>query len=288
MGHCWAQFKFVVMHKRGLLFFMTNRNNTFKLNSQLYFLDKRLVFWTKFYLLNDPFFQSVFLVEYETLLNEFRLDPKYIGSIPMDFDRFLNSNNQHNLLKCFNDLIERESLVDKDIIKKAFSSELVHRYDKKMLGRIVAENLSHKGNLKELFLFLRNSIRNNSFYNLSFVETEQIIGNWISTKETDQLRINYNMTDLTPIGSQVRLLIDKHDDEFSSFQCFAKARDYTNDKVSEIRVFETRIKVTDGYIHHHITDLTFLYKRPIYGFNNNTFITQTDKIEFVFDRKNNS
>jgi hypothetical protein len=267
---------------------MTDRNNIIKLNSQLLFLDKRLVFWIKFYLLNDPFFRSAFLAEYESLLNEFRLDPKYMGLIPMDFDRFLNSNNQGSFLNSLNNLIDTESFVDKDIIKKAFNSELVQQYDRKMLGRIVADNLAGKDDLKELFLFLRNSISNKSFYSLSFIEIEQIIGNWISTKETDQLRINYNMTDLSPIGSQVRLLIEKYNNEFYSFQCFAKASDFINDEVGEIRVFETRVKVEEGYInHYHISDLTFLYKRPIYGFNNNTFITQTDKIEFVFERINN-
>jgi hypothetical protein len=264
---------------------MASRENIITLNSQLYFSDKRLIFWIKFYLLNDPSFQSAFSGEYETLLNEFRRDPKYIGSIPMDFDRFLNSNNQGSLLRIFEDLIEKESFLDKDIIKKTFGSELVQQYDKKMLGRIVADNLSGKNNLKELFTFLQHSISKSSFYSLSFIAVEQIVGDWLSTKETDQLRINYNMTDLTPIGSQVRLSISKHDDEFYAFECFAKAQDYTNGKVGEIRVFYTLIKITDGYFHHyHFEDLTFLYKRPIYNFNNNMFVTQTDKIEFVFER----
>jgi hypothetical protein len=56
-----------------------------------------------------------------------------------------------------------------------------------------------------------------------------------------------------------------------------------------VEVFQTRIKIIDGYIHHyHMNDLSFLYKRPIYDFNNNGFVTQTDKIEFNFERKNNS
>jgi hypothetical protein len=172
--------------------------------------------------------RSAYPSEHESLLKAFKGDPKYIGSVPIDFDRFLNRENQDTIVKCFYDLIQRQSLMEKDIIKDALNSQLAEYHDRKTLGRIVADNLSGGDNLKELFLFLIKSIKNNSFYNLSFVEIGQIVGDWVSTKETDQLRINYNMTDLTPIGTQVRLLIDKHDEEFYSFRCFAKANDYTN------------------------------------------------------------
>jgi hypothetical protein len=234
-------------------------------------------------------FRSAYCFEYESLLKAFKEDPKYIGSVPLDFDRFLISENQETILKCFDDLIQRQALMDKDIIKDVFNSQLAKYHDRKTLGRIVADNLSSGDNLRELFLFLIKSIKNNSFYNLSFVKMGQIVGDWVSTKETHQLRINYNMTDLMPIGTQVRLLIDKHDDEFCSFRCFAKATDYTNNRVGEVEVFQTRIKIMEGYVHHyHVNDFGFLYKRPIYDFNNKAFVTQTDKIEFNFERKNNS
>src|SRR3982751_7096666 len=106
---------------------MRGRDNIIKLNSQLYFLKKKFVFWIKFYLLRDPLFRSAYLTEYEILLKEFKDDPKYIGSVPLDFDRFLNSDNSDAILKCFDDLIKRESLIGKDIIKNVFSSELTQQ-----------------------------------------------------------------------------------------------------------------------------------------------------------------
>jgi hypothetical protein len=266
---------------------MRDRDKIIKLNSQLYFLDKRFVFWIKFYLLNDFLFRSTYPTQYESLLKEFKSDPKNTESVPLDLDTFLSRDNKDTILKCFDGLLKNHSLIDKDITKDVFNSELVKYHDRKVLGRIVADN-QPDDRLRELFLFLIKSIKNNSFYNLSFVEAKQLIGDWISTKETDQLRINYNMTDLMPIGTQVRLLIDKYDDEFCSFQCFAKASDYNN-RVAEIEVFQTRIKLMDGYIHHYnASGLSFLYKRPIYDFRNNAFVTQTDRMEFHFERKNNS
>jgi len=163
---------------------------------------------------------------------------------------------------------------------------LLKQYEKKELGRLVSDNLLDKDNLKELFIFLRNAIKTSSFYNLSFIDAEQIVGDWMSTKETGQLRINYNMTDLTPMGNQIRLRIEKHSDEFYSFLCFAKAHHYRLDQVQDIKVFGTLVKIVNGYFHHYReSDLMFIFKRPIYNFNGNMFTTQTNDIEFSFKKK---
>ena len=257
--------------------------NTIIFNSQLYFTDEKLIFWTKFYLLLDFDFKSKFQTTHDYLEKEFYRN--FGVSSSLNFDTFLDEHNISTFLNIVENIISSEPLTNNEIYKDFFDCYLLKGYEQKKIRNLLSHNSLDKNNLKEHFIFLKTALNRKSFYDLTFAKSAEFIGEWISTKETGQLRINYNMTDLTPIGTQIRLSIQKHHEDFYLFTCLAKAHDYMFDKTHDVEVFATLIKMENGYIHHYRKDdLVFIYKRPIYNFRPNTFITQTYDIEFTFEK----
>jgi hypothetical protein len=97
------------------------------------------------------------------------------------------------------------------------------------------------------------------------------------------------MTDWTPIGSKIELKIEKFNNEFYKFICLATVEDYNSEKTFLINVYETNVQIKDGFFYHyHFQTNDFIYKKPIYEFENETFKTLINDYEFVFKRKNNS
>ena len=59
-----------------------------------------------------------------------------------------------------------------------------------------------------------NGLKFETFYELSIVDGSELVDDWISIRESGQLRINYNMTDWTPIGSKIELKIEQINVDF--------------------------------------------------------------------------
>ena len=126
-------------------------------------------------------------------------------------------------------------------------------------------------------------------YEVSNVSPADLLGEWISVKETGQLRINYNMTDWMPLGSKIELHIEPLKDDFYKFIGYATVHNYVTKEILQISVHETNVQIKNGFFYHyHFEANELIYKKPIYEFENDTFKTAIYQYDFVFKRKNNN
>lgn len=267
---------------------------TFK--TQLYFTSARLITLLKLYLLSENDFRSQFREECAELEKEFfgtyKIGGGGIKNNGFDLDRFLNAQN----IDAFSDILLKilvtNELTNDQTAKNVATVEAFAQYDEAKIKVFLMDNLifnepQKENELKSLFVVVYAALKQGSFYNVSVIPADQLLGEWFSTRETAQLRINYNMTDFMPIGNQIHLIVSRYNPDFHRFSCLAKVVDYTTREESELTVRETFIKISDGYIHHHYLDkegFSFLYKSPIYGYDGHSFETQIGDIGFTFKK----
>lgn len=255
------------------------------LNSQIFFSKAGFIFFTKFYLLNEPSFRQDFADEHELLLAEFYNMADFNRAVKLDLDRFVTDSNRMQLTQIFDKILHRLK-AGESIAAHALNAELLKRDNRKVIGQVVADYMVDEAQLKEHLISLQNAIANRTFYPLAPVTLAAIAGDWISTKESGQLRVNYNMTDFTPIGNQLHLRILPREDGFYSFDCFAKVVDDKHPaETQHFCVMSRLIKAEDGYIHYYRSDnMEFAYKRPVYHCTGDEFTLQIYDMEFSFKR----
>ncbi|UUC45972.1 hypothetical protein [Flavobacterium cerinum] len=250
----------------------------------------------KLYLLSENDFRLQFQEECAALEKEFfgtyKIGGGGIKNNGFDLDRFLNDQN----IGAFADILLRvlttNELTNDQTAKNVATVEAFTQYDEAKIKDFLIDNLifndpQKENELKVLFVVVYAALKEGYFYKVSAPLTDQLLGEWLSTRETGQLRINYNMTDFMPIGNQIHLIVSRYNQDFHLFSCLAKVANYTTRKESELTVRETLIKISDGYIHHHYLDnenFIFLYKSPIFRYDGDSFETQIGDIGFTFKR----
>lgn len=262
--------------------------NQLKIFDQTFSDKKNFVFLILFELLNNTEFEEMMAIEYSKLLNEFNFKLKYNYFDKLDLNIVLNHDNKNSFIKIFESIYaNRFKLVSNDP-NQVIKSKLFLNQDYKKTGKIIYKELENKIYVTDIFNTILNGLKFESFYELSNVNANELVDDWFSIKESGQLRINYNMTDWTPIGSKIELKIEKFNNNFYKFICLAKVMDYNSKETFLINVGETNVQIKDGFFHHyHFQTNDFLYKKPIYEYENNIFKTMIDDYEFVFKRKNN-
>ncbi len=267
---------------------------TFK--TQLYFTSARLITLMKLYLLSEKDFRLQFHEECTQLEKEFfgtyKIGGGSIKNDGFDLDRFLNDQNCDAFSNILHKILFEKELTNDQTAKNVATLAGFARYDEAKINAFLRDHLifndPQKGNeLKMLFETVYAAIKQSGFYKVSVIHTEELLGEWLSIKETGQLRINYNMTNFMPLGDTIHLIVGLYNDDFFRFSCLAKVMDYDTKKEGEITVRETYINIQNGYIHHHRLEedgFKFLYKSPIYGYDGNRFETQVGDIGFVFEK----
>lgn len=267
---------------------------TFK--SQLYFTSARLITLMKLYLMSENEFRWQFYNECTQLEKEFfgtyKIGGGGIKNDGFDLDRFLNDQNTEAFAAILHKLLTEKEFTNDQTVKNIAALAGFAPYDKATIQEFITDNLifdePQKGNeLKILFEAVYTALQQGFFYKVSDIHPDQLMGEWLSTKETGQLRINYNMTNFMPLGDTIHLIVSRHKNNFLRFSCLAKVMDYDTRKEGEITVRETYINIQDGYIHHHRLEedgFKFLYKSPIYGYDGNRFETQVSDLGFVFEK----
>lgn len=267
---------------------------TFK--SQLYFTSPRLIRLLKLYLLSENDFRRLFKEECAQLEKEFfgtyKIGGGGIKNDGFDLDRFLNDQNTEAFAAILHKILTEKELTNNQTTKNIAALAGFAQYDGTTIQTFIINNLifndPQKGNeLKILFETVYTALQQGFFYKVSDIHPDQLIGEWLSTKETGQLRINYNMTNFMPLGDTIHLIVSRYNNDFLRFSCLAKVMDYDTKKEGELTVRETFINIQDGYIQHHYLDedgFRFLYKSPVFGFDGSRFETQIGDIGFAFEK----
>ncbi len=261
--------------------------NSLKIFDQTYSTKKNFVFLVFFELLNNAEFENLLSNEYNILLKAFNQSLGYKNFKELNLNIILKKENTSHFIKIFESINFNRFNSISENPNTVLKSKIFADKNLKQIGRIIYEELENKTNVTDLYEAILHCLRFESFHKLSIVNQEDLIDDWISISETGQLRINYNMTNWMPIGSQIELKIEKFNNEFYKFICLAKAMDYDSRETLLIQVHETNIKIQDGFFYHyHFESNAFLYKKPIYDFKNDTFKTEIDDYHFLFRRKN--
>lgn len=267
---------------------------TFK--TQLYFTSARLITLMKLYLLSENDFRLQFHEECAQLEKEFfgtyKIGGGGLKNDGFDLDRFLNDQNTAAFSNILHKILVEKELTNDQTTKNIVALAGFAQYEKDTIQEFIIDNRifndPQKGNeLKILFEAVYAALQQGFFYKVSDIHAEQLIGEWLSTKETGQLRVNYNMTNFMPLGDTIHLIVSRYNNDFLRFSCLAKVMDYDTKKEGEFTVRDTLINIQDGYIHHHYLDgddFRFLYKSPVYGFDGRHFETQVGDIGFTFEK----
>ncbi|MBW1658382.1 hypothetical protein [Flavobacterium quisquiliarum] len=260
--------------------------NLLKIFDQTFTHKKRFVFFILFELLSNAEFEETMPVEYEELLSKFNLKLDYGSFNEFDLNVVLNQENKALFIKIFESInSNRFNLVSNDA-NQVLKSKLFSNRDRKKMGRIICDELENKIYITDIFNAILNGLKFETFYEVSVVASDDLIGDWTSIKETGQLRINYNMTDWMPIGSKIKLKIEPFKDELYKFIGLATVMDYNTKETFLITVHETNVHIKNGFFYHyHFQTNNFLYKKPIYEFENDIFKTTIDNYDFVFKRE---
>jgi hypothetical protein len=263
--------------------------NQLKIFDQTFTDNKNFVFLILFELLNNIEFEEMMPVEYNKLLDQFNFKLKYKYFDELDLNIVLNHENKNSFIKIFESIYTNRFRLISNDPNLVIKSKLFLNDDYRRIGIIIHEELENKIYVTDLFNTILNGLKFETFYELSNVNANELVDDWVSIKESGQLRINYNMTDWTPIGSKIELKIEKFNNEFYKFICLATVENYNTEKTFLINVYETNVQIKDGFIYHYNFQTNdFIYKKPIYEFENETFKTLINDYEFVFKRKNNS
>lgn len=263
--------------------------NQLKIFDQTFTDKKNFVFLILFELLNNIEFEEMMPVEYNKLLDEFYFKLKYKYFDKLDLNIVLNHENKNSFIKVFESIYANRFRLISNDPNLVIKSKLFLNEDYRRIGIIIYEELENKIYVTDLFNAILNGLKFETFYELSNVNANELVDDWVSIKKSGQLRINYNMTDWTPIGSKIELKIEKFNNELYKFICLATVEDYNSQKIFLINVYETNVQIKDGFFYHyHFQTNDFIYKKPIYEFENETFKTLINDYEFVFKRKNNS
>jgi len=250
----------------------------------------------KLYLLSENDFRLQFHEECAQLEKEFfgtyKIGGGGLKNDGFDLDRFLNDQNVEAFATILHNILVEKEFTNNQTAKNVVTVEAFARYDQDQIRDFLTDNLIFDGpqkrnELKILFEAVYTALQQGFFYKVSDIHADQLIGEWLSTKETGQLRINYNMTNFMPLGDTIHLIVSRYNNDFLRFSCLAKVMDYDTKEEGEFTVRETFINIQDGYIHHHYLDgddLRFLYKSPIYGFDGSHFETQIGDIGFTFEK----
>lgn len=262
--------------------------NQVKIFDQTFSDKKNFVFLILFELLNNIEFEEMMPIEYNILLSEFNENIQYNSFSKLDLNIVLNHENKASFIKIFESIYSNRFKLISNDFNQVVKSKLFLNQDYR-IRTIIYKELDNKIYVTDLFNTILNGLKFETFYELSIVDPSELVDDWVSIRESGQLRINYNMTDWTPIGSKIELKIEKFNVEFYKFICLATVRNYNSEETFLINVCETNVQIKDGFFHHyHFQTNDFLYKKPIYDFEKETFKTIIDDYEFVFKRKNNS
>ncbi|WP_125720733.1 hypothetical protein [Flavobacterium ustbae] len=263
--------------------------NLLKIFDQTFTHEKKFVFLILFELLESSEFEEMMPLEYSKLLSEFNSSLKYGSFRQLDLNSVLTRENKDSFIKIFESInSKRFNLISNDL-NHVLKSKLFVNLDHKKVGRIIYEELQNKIYVTDIFNAILNGLKFETFYEVSIVSADELLGDWISVKETGQLRINYNMTDWMPIGSKVNLKIELFKEDYYKFICLATVRNYISGNVHLVKVYETNVQIKEGFFYHyHFQTNKLLYKKPIYEFENNTFKTTIHEYDFVFQRKDNT
>lgn len=260
--------------------------NQLKIFDQTFTDKNNFVFLILFELLNNIELEEMMPIEYNKLLSEFNQNIQYNSFNKLDLNIVLNQENKTSFVKIFESINSNGFRLVSNHPNEVIKSKLFFNQDYRRVGTIIYKELENKIYVTDIFNTILNGLKFETFYELSIVKTSELVGDWISIKESGQLRINYNMTDWTPVGSKIEPKIEKLNVEFYKFICLATVRNYNSEETFLINVCETNVRIKDGFFYHyHFQTNEFLYKKPIYEFENNIFKTMIDVYEFVFQRK---
>lgn len=251
------------------------------------FTERKFVFFILFELLNNVEFEETMPVEYNKLLADFNEKLKYGSSFSeLDLNSVLTQENKALFIKIFESLnSNRFNLVSNDL-NQVLRSKLFLNHDRRKIENIIYKQLENKIYLTDIFNAILNALKFETFHEVNIVSADELLGDWTSIKESGQLRINYNMTDWTPIGSKIELKIEEFEDDFYKFICLATVRNYNSRDFFLINVHETNVQIKNGFFYHYNFEThKLIYKKPIYEFENNTFKTTIGDYEFVFQKK---
>ncbi|WP_433830754.1 hypothetical protein [Flavobacterium anhuiense] len=253
------------------------------------FTERKFVFFILFELLNNAEFEETMPLEYAKLVSDFNDKLRYGSFSELNLNTVLTQENKASFIKIFESInSNRFNLVSNDL-NEVLRSKLFLNHDRKKIGRIVYEQLENKINVTTIFNAILNGLKFETFYEVSNVSPADLLGEWISVKETGQLRINYNMTDWMPLGSKIELHIEPLKDDFYKFIGYATVHNYVTKEILQISVHETNVQIKNGFFYHyHFEANELIYKKPIYEFENDTFKTAIYQYDFVFKRKNNN
>ncbi|MGE6352782.1 hypothetical protein ACQKCJ_02775 [Flavobacterium sp. NPDC079362] len=259
--------------------------NSLKIFDQTFTDDTNFVFVVLFDLLNNSDLEVLLPKEYNILLNKFNQNIEFASFKKLDLNIVLNDENKESLIKIFESIYSnRFRSIPKDE-NNVLKSKLFLNGDLKKIGKIIYKQLDNRINETDIYNTILNGLKCGTFYELSIVNPEELEGNWTSIKESGALRINYNMTDWTPLGSKIELKIEKFHSGMYKFICSTKVMDYNTRNVFLIDVYESNVEIKDGFFYHYNFESNkLIYKMPIYEFENETFKTQIADFEFVLQR----
>ncbi|WBU88422.1 hypothetical protein [Cellulophaga omnivescoria] len=99
---------------------------------------------------------------------------------------------------------------------------------------------------KAITKILNLSLGKSMFETVNISSISELTGEWKSTKMEDlpEYGFNFNMTDLSPSYSEIRILINT----LNQIDIIIPARDYTNPKINEFNLISGKCDLNDGHL----------------------------------------
>lgn len=255
------------------------------LYDQVYFTEKQFTFWTLFYLLLEPRFQQLNPERYVGLKAGFLSRVHGDSANDIYFDADFGKDKFAQLTRIIDSIADEEPLTSADLRKDLFDCPLFGEFDRNYLATIYHRNAVIGNDFQEHFAFLRSAFHSGSFYALDHVDPSALLGEWKSIKESGQLRVHYNMTDVSPLDDKLRLSVTWGPDGFLDFKAFTEVVHMFSSGISGFMVHDSFARCNQGFLEHYSPrDQVFLYKRPLLEAGSNHFTTQLENHQFTFER----
>ena len=204
--------------------------------------------------------------------------------IEWDLDNI--STNNKDLFTSFKQVKNRLTLNPQYYLTNEFAHKiypLISRKNNKKETSKILSNLSNKKE-RDILKFISKILNlyegKLMFKTVEVLSIDELIGNWKSTNIDEQpdFELNFNMTDLTPLYNEVKIVIKSNND----INVIIPARDYTNPKITEISLLTGKCEVNEGHL--LISKDNWTKKIPILRFDTKTMEAYIFKTNITFKK----
>lgn len=207
---------------------------------------------------------------------------------PLDLDLLVRSLGSQECMTVVEACLNQLKQVHFDELEELFRSEFGSKFTAEDRQSAVFVNRVSLEAIRGLTVLIQSALESGSLFDQRDLDPESLIGSWRSIRETGELRINYNQTDLMPLGKTVFLTIEPYEGDYYLFVCSMNAVNYSSREEGLLEVYRSLVSVEGPYLNHfNFWSREWFAKAPA-SCTGNLFSTQIEGSEFDFQRTDTS